>query len=420
MNKSILNPDELFEFINQKLTPNVKNKKERGEVFTPIELVKEMLDKLPKEVWANPDLKWLDPAVGIGNFPIIAYLNLMDGLKEWQPNEEKRRKHILENMLYMVEINNNNIIILNDLLCGNKYKLNIHTGDFLEADLNKIFGIEKFDIIMGNPPYQKQVGPNKTQPIWNLFTNLSIDKLNLDGYLIFIHPSGWRNITGNFRDVYDKVMSTKLIYINMNNFKKGNKIFGVGTNFDYYLLQNNDIKQSVKIVDIYDKEYNIDLSKWSFIPSGGFELFEKIIARDDEDKIDVIYSRSLYGTDKKNMNEKKTDKFKHPCIYTITLRNGIKCFYSEEKKGHFGIPKVIWTNGLGTYPILDDNGKYGLTQFSYAIIDDKENLDNIKQTLETEEFIKLMEYVKFTNNKYNYKIISLMKKDFWKTYAFNS
>ena len=58
----------------------------------------------------------------------------------------------------------------------------------------------------------------------------------------------------------------------------------------------------------------------------------------------------------------------------------------------------------------------GLTQFSYGIIDDKENLNNIKLSLENTNFIKLMEYVKFTNNKYNYKVIALFKKDFWKEF----
>ena len=94
----------------------------------------------------------------------------------------------------------------------------------------------------------------------------------------------------------------------------------------------------------------------------------------------------------------------------------MKCFYSSEKNGHFDIPKVIWSNGLGTYPIIDKNGKYGLTQFSYGIIDDKKNLNKIKLSLENTNFIKLMEYVKFTNNKYNYKVIALFKKDFWKEF----
>ena len=73
------------------------------------------------------------------------------------------------------------------------------------------------------------------------------------------------------------------------------------------------------------------------------------------------------------MNRIKDDIFKHKCCYTITQKNGMSFFYSNIQKGHFGIPKVIWSNGAGTYPIIDEDGKYGLTQFSYAIIDEKCN-----------------------------------------------
>jgi len=412
---TIEEPDKLIEYINNNISSNEKEKKEYGEVFTPIKLVKEMLDKLPNEVWSDPNLKWLDPAVGIGNFPIIAYLKLMEGLKDWESNEEKRRKYILENMLYMVEINKKNIIILEKLLCGNKYKLNIFEGSFIDGDdYDKVFPTnEKFDIIMGNPPYASGQVLRKSKAIWHLFTKKSIDLLKTDGYLLFVHPSSWRSPDGIYRDVYDKIMSKNLIYLNMNDFHKGNDVFGVGTNYDYYILQNNDIKQSVKIVDIYDKKYNMDLSNWSFIPSGCFELYKKVLALKDEEKVEVCYSRSLYGTDKSNMQRVMDEKYKFPCIYTITIKDGINCWYSSEKKGHFDIPKVIWSNGLGTYPIVDEIGKYGLTQFSYAIIDKKNNLNDIKNALNSINFIKLMECVKFTNNKYNYKVIALMKTDFW-------
>ena len=100
---SIKEPNELLSFINDNLKPKKVEKKERGEVFTPMTLVNEMLDTLPKEVWKNPNLKWLDPAAGMGNFPVAVYMRLMDGLKDVIKDEEKRRDHILENMLYIVE-----------------------------------------------------------------------------------------------------------------------------------------------------------------------------------------------------------------------------------------------------------------------------------------------------------------------------
>ena len=71
--------DKLLEFINGELKPKEKEKKEHGEVFTPLLLVNEMLDKLDegyikehgKSIFTEDGFKWLDPAVGIGNFPII-------------------------------------------------------------------------------------------------------------------------------------------------------------------------------------------------------------------------------------------------------------------------------------------------------------------------------------------------------------
>ncbi|MFW6243434.1 MAG: hypothetical protein ACOC2W_04675 [bacterium] len=83
----------------------MNNKKKYGEVLTPVKLVNEMLDTLPKDVWSNPDLKWLDPASGRNAiFPIQVYKRLMEGLKDWEKDNKKRSEHIWENMLYMVEI----------------------------------------------------------------------------------------------------------------------------------------------------------------------------------------------------------------------------------------------------------------------------------------------------------------------------
>lgn len=42
--------------------------KSTGEVFTPLELVDEILDKLPQELFADSKKTFLDPACGDGNF----------------------------------------------------------------------------------------------------------------------------------------------------------------------------------------------------------------------------------------------------------------------------------------------------------------------------------------------------------------
>ena len=97
--------------IHKHLDVRSDEKKEFGEVFTPINLVLEALN-LPKSCWTNPNLKWLDPSCGIGNFPVIAYYKLMDGLKKKIRNKKVRSKHIIENLLYMVELNPANVAIL--------------------------------------------------------------------------------------------------------------------------------------------------------------------------------------------------------------------------------------------------------------------------------------------------------------------
>jgi len=77
---TIDNPKELLEYINNRLKPVDKKKRENSEVFTPINVIEEMMDKLEQSIWENPNLKWLDPCVGIGNFMIVIYLRLMEGL----------------------------------------------------------------------------------------------------------------------------------------------------------------------------------------------------------------------------------------------------------------------------------------------------------------------------------------------------
>jgi len=131
--KSLIDqPKELLELINDCLKPKDKEKKEYGEVFTPMEIVDEMLDVLPKAVWKDKNLKWFDPAAGMGNFPIAVYLRLMKGLKNVIVNDASRKRHIIENMLYMCELNKKNALVCKQIFdINNKYKMNLYRGNTL-------------------------------------------------------------------------------------------------------------------------------------------------------------------------------------------------------------------------------------------------------------------------------------------------
>jgi type I restriction-modification system DNA methylase subunit len=112
-----------------------EKRKDNDEVFTPPSLIEDMLDKLPKEVWSDPNKTWLDPCAGLGNFSVIILKRLMEGLKKWQPDEELRKTHILERMLFHIEMNPESVKKLQKVLNPDgKYHLNIKCSDFLTFD----------------------------------------------------------------------------------------------------------------------------------------------------------------------------------------------------------------------------------------------------------------------------------------------
>jgi len=122
------------EFLEREIEGYSSNEKRRksGEVFTPNSLINDTLDKLPEEVWSNPNKTWLDPCAGLGNFSVQVLKRLMEGLSQWEPDEEARKKHILEKMLYHVEMNPESVAKLQKVLNPEgKYTLNVHCGDFL-------------------------------------------------------------------------------------------------------------------------------------------------------------------------------------------------------------------------------------------------------------------------------------------------
>lgn len=78
--------------------------KKTGEVFTPRSLIREMLNKLPNEVWFDPNKTWLEPAAGDGNFLVEIKARLLQAGHD--------EVHILENMLFSIELIDDNHWVL--------------------------------------------------------------------------------------------------------------------------------------------------------------------------------------------------------------------------------------------------------------------------------------------------------------------
>ena len=70
------------------------------EVFTPPELVNQMLDQLPNEIWSDDSITFLDPASKSGIFLREITKRLLDGLEDEIPDIEERLKHILKQQVF--------------------------------------------------------------------------------------------------------------------------------------------------------------------------------------------------------------------------------------------------------------------------------------------------------------------------------
>lgn len=369
------------------------------------ELVQTMIGRLPTELFVSDTTTFLDPCMGGGQF-IKA---VEDRLRQHGHSDANIRKRVFG--VEKTQLRVNYAVNRNDLV-----------GTFIvdNADVPAILttGSMKFDAIVGNPPYQKKVGPKKTEPIWQLFVEQSIKSLTSDGYLCLVHPSGWRNVDGRFKDVGNLITSLDVRYLEIHDETDGTKMFGMMTRYDWYVLRNRKStgKTEVKFQDGVVKTLN--LTQLPFVPNGSFDDVMRLIAKPGEKTCQVIYDRSEYGTDKDNVAEKKTSKFCHPVFYCINKGDAATIYYSSERKGHFGVPKFIWSNGyipsFGSF--VDKKGEYGMTQFCYAIVDDVENLDNIKKAFDSKAFRDLMFDCKMSENSLNRRVLALFRKDFWKDF----
>ncbi len=229
----------------------------------------------------------------------------MEGLKNKIPNEVERKKHIIEKQIYMGELNKKNCSMIRQIFnINNEYKLNLHEGDTLNVKLNEVFGKTKFDIVIGNPPYNKELKTKQgsASALYNKFIEYYVNKCNL---LSFIIPSRWF-AGGKGLNKFRHMMINRTDILYITHYDDACKIFGnlveIKGGVNYFLI---------------DVEYNglcdyngskIKLSNYDvIIDSKYYGIVNKIIACESLSKIFIGQSYSGVNSNDKRLVDKKTD-----------------------------------------------------------------------------------------------------------------
>jgi len=207
-------------------------------VYARLETVENMLDLLPKEIWSNPDAKFLDPCCKSGIFLDRIFWRLDKGLKDVIPDKIDRRDHIFTEQLYGLALDwmltiQTRIVLYGRMYanhptsCTRKFKTKEGNIKLFEVTVNgnsygytdilragpavvdgmvkEAFGDVKFDVVIGNPPYQE-----KTQSIYQKFIDLALR--NSKQHVVMIVKNNWM-VSDTLKDTRDNMIKNGLVKV---------------------------------------------------------------------------------------------------------------------------------------------------------------------------------------------------------------
>lgn len=316
--------DQLANYFDESLTEDIFDyipSQQTNQIYTPRGVVKLMVDKLEEEnpdIFTNKDVKFIDLYTKSGLYLTELVKRLNTGLSDQILNQNERIHWILENQIYGVAPSD---IIYN---IAKNYVYGIHEdidssnlvqwdmaksaqNGTMAKDLIEAYGGKqlKFDVVIGNPPYQEEITGTSARPIYPEFMDGAYeiaDKVSLITPARFLFNAGKTANRWNQKMLHDPHI--KVTYYNANSSK---------------VFPNTDIKGGVAVTyrDI-DKDFGaID----PFIPFEELKSILNKVNRKGYTSIkDTIYSPESYKlTDKLHRDHEEAEsKLSNGHKYDVT------------------------------------------------------------------------------------------------------
>jgi len=298
----------------------MSNKHKFAEVFTPPELVKEILEKIETK-----NKRIYEPGVGQGAFlqQIQDFLSY-DGC----------------------EINPTKVFD----------SINIFPGDFFKQPL------KEYDIIIGNPPFYQDgfKGPpcaktRKGKTIWPQIVKRCWEHLVPNGVFAMVLPCIW--LKPDKENIYNLFTEHQILYLRVYTCVESNKLFNYNaqTPCCYVIVQKTKAFQPIKLYDT-NKFVSFDLKPGYCIPTQNASLIQSFKPTMKINPIKIAFIKKELETTV--IKEPKSNKNIYPLI--TTYKDTIYGYESTHPGKYQGIPKIIMAHKTFPIPFLDKEGTYGL------------------------------------------------------------
>jgi len=370
------------------------------EVFTPPSVANAMLDLLPQELFSDPDTKFLDPACKSGVFLREIAKRLLKGLEPIYPDLQERTDHIFKNQLFGIAIteltshlsrrslycsktaNGNYSVVKFDTVDGNVRFKNIQhrwqNGKCVfcgasQKEYDRAEGLEthayemihttkpeeifkmKFDVIIGNPPYQLATGggteekksATQAKPVYHLF--LEQAKKMKPRYISMIIPARWYNGGMGLNQFRNDMLNDKSLVrlVDFNNSKDCFQGVDIAGGVCYFLWDRDNPKDKCQITNITGD--GINTTERSMSEFGDFfirandsiPIIKKVLSKSTSFMNETVSAIDTFGIPSKEKGHEKKEPGDIELLHTVGYNDQGKSYIAKNKikKNHELIEK---------------------------------------------------------------------------------